>query len=72
MTEQGLVEFGIKPKPMKEIPFPESPFPSTWDFTWGDNSGTVEEVDPTPDVEVLRLTEKGIMLGNLVFEEFIL
>ena len=72
LTGQGLVEFGIKPKPMKEIPFPESPFPSTWDFTWGDNSGTVEEVDPTPDVEVLRLTEKGIMLGNLVFEEFIL
>ena len=72
LTEQGLVEFGIKPKPMKEIPYPESPFPSTWDFTWGDNSGAVEEVDTTPDIEVLRLTEKGIMLGNLVFEEFIL
>lgn len=72
LLNQGLVEFGIKPKPMKEIPFPESPFPSTWDFTWGDNSGTVEEVPETPDIEVLRLTEKGIMLGNLVFEEFII
>lgn len=75
LIEQGLLEFGIKPKQMKEIPMPVSPFPSTWDFTFGENDGGVEIVedeDEEPDVEVLRLTDKGIMLGNLVFEEFIL
>lgn len=72
LTEQGLVEFAVKTKPMKEIPMPESPFPSTWDFTWNDDSAPAAEEDNTPDVEVLRLTDKGVMLGNLVFEEFIL
>ena len=72
LTEQGLIEFAGKPKPMKEIPMPESPFPSTWDFTWNDNTSGATEEDDTPEIEVLRLTEKGIMLGNLVFEEFIL
>lgn len=75
LTSEGLLEFGIKPKKMKEIPMPVSPFPSTWDFTFGENDGGVEEIEEEetePDVEVLRLTDKGVMLGNLVFEEFIL
>ena len=72
LTEQGLIEFADKPQPMKEIPMPESPFPSTWDFNWNDSISEVVEEDDTPKIEVLRLTEKGIMLGNLVFQEFIL
>jgi oxygen-independent coproporphyrinogen-3 oxidase len=72
LLDQGLVTFTNKPKPMKEIPMPVSPFPSTWDFTWNNDSAEIEEPEKTPEIEVLRLTEKGIMLGNLVFEEFIL
>lgn len=72
LTEQGLLERGWKEKPMEEIPMPESPFPSTWDFTWNDPASEAEPHDDTPDVPVLRLTEKGVMLGNLVFEAFIL
>lgn len=72
LTEQGLLELGVKPKPMKEIPIPAEPFPSPWDFTYGDNELVTPEEDTDPDIEVLRLTDKGVLLGNLVFQEFIL